>query len=119
MQRERGFTLIELLVVIAILAVLFGLTALALNSVGDNAEAVAAEAEADMVQTAIDVWMTIEGTDEITATVGAEQAGDGADISDATFDTYIRRESRYCFTWQDDGEVTAALDCDDSTQLWP
>ena len=45
MKKERGFTLIELLVVIAILAVLFGVTALALTNVGGNAQQEVQEAE--------------------------------------------------------------------------
>ena len=49
MKEERGFTLIELLVVIAILAVLFGVTALALTNVGSNAQTEVMKAELDVV----------------------------------------------------------------------
>ena len=66
MKNERGFTLIELLVVIAILAVLFGIAALALNNVGQNAKQETAKAEADIVQTAIDVYMAVNSLDTIT-----------------------------------------------------
>ena len=67
MKDERGFTLIELLVVIAILAVLFGVTALALNGIGSNAETETMAAELDVVQTAVDVYMAENNTDTVTA----------------------------------------------------
>ena len=113
---ERGFTLIELLVVIAILAILFGLTALALSGVGSNAEAESAKAEADMVQTAIDVYMAVNSASSVTASTNCELAGDGDDA----FDAYLRRTTRFYIGWDSSGLVlTAAKAADCSSQLWP
>jgi prepilin-type N-terminal cleavage/methylation domain-containing protein len=114
MNKERGFTLIELLVVIAILAVLFGLTALYLTNVGSTAKQTTALAEADMVQTAIDVYVATTTSPSISATC--------ARVGPATpgFGQYLRRSSRFYFGWDASGNVTGAFDGSCSgTQLWP
>ncbi len=102
MKKERGFTLIELLVVIAILAVLFGVTALALTNVGSNAMAEVKKAETDVVQTAVDVCDAMSSCTPGTATdeqVGPATSGVGA---------YLRRTSEYCYTWG--ANLVVALD---------
>ncbi len=78
MKRERGFTLIELLVVIAIMAVLFGVTALALSGL-PTGKTESMGAEKDVVQTAIDVWLTQNDT-----VLAASPAGDAAAVSAST-----------------------------------
>jgi len=123
MKKERGFTLIELLVVIAILAVLFGITALLLTNVGNNAKRETARAEADMVQTAIDVYMAVNSASTLSSGGSCEQAGDGL-ANSVAFDDYLRRTTRFYFYWDTDGNVTAAYDtytsCGDAaTKLWP
>jgi prepilin-type N-terminal cleavage/methylation domain-containing protein len=102
MKNQSGFTLIELLVVIAILAVLFGVTALALNGVGANAAQVTMDAEKDVVQTAIDVYMGINVAYTITT-------GSGVVVGPGTnpFGAYLRRTSKYKYTWGTDGKITA------------
>ena len=100
MENERGFTLIELLVVIAIIAALFGVTALALGGVGDGAEDAAKAAEKDVVQTALDVCDAIS-----SCSISAQ--GSAATIGPATpgFGAYIRRSSRYSYTWDGSGQI--------------
>jgi prepilin-type N-terminal cleavage/methylation domain-containing protein len=112
MKTQGGFTLIELLVVIAILAVLFGVTALALNGVGSNAAQVTKDAELDVVQTAVDVHMASTSATSITASgATAVHVGPG---SPAGFGDYLRRDSKYFYCWTAAGVVTqkdAAVAC--------
>jgi len=100
-KSERGFTLIELLVVIAILAVLFGVTALALNNVGSNAKEEIMAAEKDVVQTAIDVCDAVD-----CGTINAQ--GTSVQVGPATdpFGAYIRRTSEYKYQWDANGNIT-------------
>lgn len=105
MKRERGFTLIELLVVIAILGVLFGLTALALNGLYGSGNTETQAAEKDMVQTAIDVYMAVAKTDTIAAQTTAKKVGPA---SGDPFSQYLRRETKYCYTWTSAGVASTA-----------
>ena len=100
MKSERGFTLIELLVVIAILAVLFGVTALALTNVGSNAEEEVKQAELDVVQTAVDICDAMKSCS--IGTAANEQVGPAT----GEVGTYLRRTSEYNYTWGADGLVT-------------
>lgn len=110
MKNQRGFTLIELLVVIAILAVLFGVTALALNGVGSNAKRAAACGEQDVVQTAIDIYVNKDnGTMAAQATAVKVSAGG------PTFTQYLRRDTKFCYTWDATGRITNIYDASGST----
>ena len=117
MRSERGFTLIELLVVIAILAVLFGLTALMLTGVGDEATAEAAKAEGDIVQTALDICYTLSScTDPVAG--GCEQPGPNS----TEYGAYLRRTSRFWIGWDAGLSVTGVFEnagCAAGDQLWP
>ncbi len=104
MKAQSGFTLIELLVVIAILAVLFGITALALNGVGSNAATVTANAEKDIVQAAVDVYMATGNLSTVTANTGTAKIVGPTTGED--FSQYLRRDSKYYYCWTAAGVVT-------------
>ena len=115
-NRERGFTLIELLVVIAIIAVLFGVTALALSGVfnRDSVERDTAEAEMDAVQTAIDVYIAKSGNTTVDEPDEREQVGPHTE----GFGDYLRRTSKFYYDWNDSGTITGVYDSENG-QLWP
>ena len=103
MKTQGGFTLIELLVVIAILAVLFGVTALALNGVGSNATTVTKSAEKDVVQTAIDVYMAQNSGTLLPATGNTQLVGPSTLPG---FGAYLRRTSKFTYSWDASGVLT-------------
>ena len=103
MKTQGGFTLIELLVVIAILAVLFGVTALALNGVGANAGTVTQSAEKDVVQTAVDVYMTTNNVTTLAVQNTSVAVGQGS-----IFGAYLRRTSKFFYCWTTNGVVGQA-----------
>jgi prepilin-type N-terminal cleavage/methylation domain-containing protein len=105
-RNQRGFTLIELLVVIAILAVLFGVTALALNGVGSNATQVTKDAEKDIVQTAIDVYMAQNNVSTVTGNVGPAPSKVVGPASGDQFSSLLRRDSKYLYCWNTNGNIT-------------
>ncbi len=106
MKNERGFTLIELLVVIAILAVLFGVTALALVGVGSNAETEAKKGELDVVQTAIDVYMAENNASTVISHTLVTDNPTTVGPTTGDFGTYLRRVSKYYYCWDGSGGIT-------------
>ncbi|MCD6302227.1 MAG: type II secretion system protein [Anaerolineae bacterium] len=118
MQKQDGFTLIELLVVIAIVAILVGIVALSLGGVTERATTASKASELDIVQTAIDTYNTQDvAIDEGTAipaqaTGTTIAAGDGTDAP--YFNKYLRRGTKYCYTWAAGGDSLDQVDCPSS-----
>ncbi len=117
---EGGFTLIELLVTIAILGVLFGIVTLTLTGVGANAETTVNDAEAAVVQSAIDIAMAENNLSSVAAQ-GTAACLDGTEDLDSGSGTvllgdYIRLnnsgQSKCRYSWDASGTVTqGACDC--------
>ena len=106
LKEETGFTLIELLVTIAILGVLFGIVTLTLTGVGSNAATTSHQAEAAVVQSAVDIWIASNPSSTLTArTTAAHVTGS------EQFGAYLRlppgsTQSACSYTWDSSGNVT-------------
>ena len=116
MREKEGFTLIELLIVIAIMAILVGIVALSLGGITDRATTASAAAELDIVRTAIDTYNTQDvAIDETTNTIPAQAVAGTIAAGDGTgspyFDKYLRRGTRYCYTWATAGESLVQAAC--------
>ncbi len=108
-KHQRGFTLAELLVIVAILAVLFGLTAMALNGLRPRAETVAQQAEYDVVDKALQICrLDDDCAVQITPVASPQVVGPET----PGFGDYLRRSSRYAYTWDDEGTLTTYLAVD-------
>ena len=111
-RKEQGFTLIELLIVVAILGILVGIVAMSVGDLNDTAKERGMESELEIVQTAIDTYNTQDVTVDGAAAIGAR--GTAAQIvaadTDAPFKKYLKRDTKYSFTWADDGETLAVTE---------
>ena len=109
MRKQSGFTLIELLIVLAILGILVGVVAMSVGNLNDTAKARALASELEVVQTAIDTYntqdVTVDGSAAITARATAAVIGT-AD-TDAPFAKYLKRATKYSYTWAAGGDTLA------------
>lgn len=109
-KAEGGFTLVELLVTIAILGVLFGIVTLTLSGVGDTAQIDICAAEAEVVQSAMDIYLAVKTTNTITA--GSGTGADGQiEAGSAQFGAYLREDTYGAYTWDADGENLVQDSC--------
>jgi prepilin-type N-terminal cleavage/methylation domain-containing protein len=109
MRKQSGFTLIELLIVLAILGILVGVVAMSVGNLTTTATTRAKDSELDIVQTAIDTYNTQDVTVELAAAIGARAAAaviTSAD-ADAPFAKYLKRDTKYSFTWGAGGTALA------------
>ncbi len=114
MRKEHGFTLIELLIVLAILGILVGIVAMSVGDINDTAKARGMASELEIVQTAIDTYntqdVTVDNATAIVARTTAAVIASGDATVDAPFVKYLKRDTKYTYTWGADGVTLANPD---------
>ena len=125
-RSERGFTLVELLVVLAILAILIAIVVPNLAGLTGGAKAKAAQAELDIVQTAMDTMIAVHEAVTVNAritgsTVAIDQpvtiwvvsyydpASGDETYTSSTGTVKLRSISHGEYTWDVQGGVTQTL----------
>lgn len=123
MRKEHGFTLIELLIVLAILGILVGIVAMSVGDINQTAKMRGMQSEYEIVQTAIDTYITQDvtvGGAAVPADNATPEQLDPADADDPDygFVKYLRRPTKYYFTWESLGtndQVLVVYDGTDTT----
>lgn len=113
MRRQEGFTLIELLIVLAILGILVGIVAMSVGDLTDTAQTRGMASEKEVVQASIDTYNTQDVTVLGTADIVTRSTASQILITDTTnvpFAKYLRRDSKYSFTWDAGGENLAVTE---------
>ena len=108
---ESGLTLVELLVAVGIIVSLAAIIGPSVIKWASEGEEAALGGEWDAVQGAIDVMMADQRLIAITDGT-AEQIFFNTDLGGGPMSGYMRdAETKYCYTWDDDGNVTAQAPC--------
>jgi prepilin-type N-terminal cleavage/methylation domain-containing protein len=127
LRKEGGFTLIELLIVLAIMGILVGIVAMSVGNLTETAKDRGVASELQIVQTAIDTYNTQdvavgpgptipERTADNAAiiSVPGDWDADGDKVVDegaaAPFAKYLRRDTKYNFSWGAGGEDLTSPD---------
>ena len=105
MRKESGFTLIELLIVLAILGILIGIVAMSVGNLTETAKTRGMNAETEVVQVAIDSYNTQDVIVDQGAVITARTTGAVIALTDADapFTKYLKRDTKYTFSWGSGG----------------
>lgn len=109
-QQDEGFTLIEVIVSLGILAVLFGITTLALSScaLATDAEGTVNLAEYGIVQSAVDIYMADQQVSTIPSRGSPDEIEPGD--PDAPFQDHLRDLPTKCrYSWSATGAIRQAF----------
>ena len=118
MKNERGFTLIELLIVVAILGILVGIVAMSVGDLTTTAKKRGMASEHSTVLTSIDTYLTQDITVDGGTIAASTGSGEQPAPNDSNgFTKYLKRATKYYFTWTDLATDPYTLTVTDTTGL--
>jgi len=113
-RNNKGFTLIELLIVLAILGILVGIVAMSVGGLVGTARTTGMNSELEVVQTAIDTYNTqdvaVDPANHAVITACDDPTVITAVTDEQNFAKYLKRDTRYYYTWSEGGLNLAVTD---------
>ncbi len=119
MRDQRAFTLIELLIVLMVLGVLTTIVALNIDPIMAIVTGRGQASELETVQKAISSYNTQDVTVDGAAPIPGRYAAApiAGEDEDAPFAKYLRRTTRYSYTWDPGGENLTLYEGDDEVEM--
>jgi len=117
-MKRNAFTLLELLIILSILGILVVSVVLRLQNIPEAAEARAMLLEKDQIQDAIDIYNSqhvIAGSETRISALSGTLAVRISPVAQPSFGRYVRRQTKYYYTWDENGAALTVFKYEDKS----